>query len=87
MKPLFLASLLVASAPSPSLSLSDAVVVIKGRADTAEMHAVLFHNVPDMAAYMQGRADGLREAELVLRYFRAHETNDHHTGSPDPTAH
>lgn len=53
----------------------DAVQIIEGRADSSEMLADLFADSPTMSAYLQGRADGLREAAQVVRWARHNETH------------
>lgn len=54
----------------------DVYTVLRGRADASDMMATLFPDIPEAAAYYRGRAAGLREAEQVVRYFRAIEFSE-----------
>lgn len=79
MKLLAFAALFAASSPS-----FDTLQLIEGRADSAEVLAVLFHDSPEMSAYQRGRADGLREAVQIIRWSRSTETNSHEDHSRNP---
>lgn len=62
----------------------DVYTILRGRADAADMVASLFADSPEMEAYLRGRAAGLREAEQVVRYFRAVEISESPPGLIQP---
>jgi hypothetical protein len=67
---------LAATASATPLGSFDIYTTLRGRADASEMTASLFPDIPEAAAYYRGRAAGLREAEQIVRYFRAIEISE-----------